>query len=202
MKLITVDASPFARKVRVLIKELGLSDQVSQQNPGAVTPVSNNVILNNVNPLGLLPALELEDGECLYDSSVICEYLNNLANGPFFPADPTEKIKALKLQALGDGILDLSVAVRYETALRPKELQWDTWVDYQQEKVGRGLDLLERKCSDFEASPLIGEITIACALGYRDFRFADMGWRNNRPRLTEWYNEIMQRESLATTIPV
>jgi len=201
MKLITAAASPFVRKVRVLILELGLQDTVTLEDPGPVTPVSNNATLNAVNPLGMIPALELDDGDSLYDSPVICEYLNQIADGPFFPADTNRRFQTLRLQALGDGILDLSVALRYETAMRPQELHWQDWIDSQNAKVERGLDALEIRCSQFEASPLIGEITIACALGYRDFRFADNDWRSGRPALTQWFEQIMQRDSLANTIP-
>ena len=88
MKLLTAPASPFARKAEIMVIELGLQESVSIENPGAVTPVSNNAQLNAVNPLGMLPALELDDGDCLYDSPVICEYLNQLADGPFFPGRP------------------------------------------------------------------------------------------------------------------
>jgi len=149
----------------------------------------------------MVPALELDDGSSLYDSPVICEYLNQLADGPFFPADAGRRFQTLGLQALGDGILDLSVALRYETAVRPEALRWQDWIDHQNEKIARGLDALETKCEQFETSPLIGEITIACALGYRDFRYADDDWRLGRPALTAWFEAIMQRESLQQTIP-
>jgi len=201
MKLVSVTTSPFVRKVRVLILELGLQDTVILQDAGAVTPVSNNTDLNAVNPLGMVPALELDDGSSLYDSPVICEYLNQIADGPFFPADAVRRFQTLGLQALGDGILDLSVALRYETAVRPEALRWQDWIDHQNEKIARGLDALESKCLQFEASPLIGEVTIACALGYRDFRYADNDWRVGRPALTAWFEAIMQRESLQQTIP-
>ena len=201
MKLVSVTASPFVRKVRALIIELGLQDTVILQDPGAVTPVSNNPDLNAINPLGMVPALELDDGSNLYDSPVICEYLNQIADGPFFPADTARRFQTLGLQALGDGILDLSVALRYETAVRPEALRWQEWIDHQNEKIARGLDALEAKCEQFEASPLIGEITIACALGYRDFRYADDDWRAGRPALAAWFEAIMQRESLQQTIP-
>ena len=114
MKLISVDASPFVRKVRILVLELGLQDSVELVDPGPVTPVSNNVTLNAINPLGMLPALELDSGESLYDSPVICEYLNQIADGQFFPTDSTLRFKTLGLQALGDGILDLSL--KFKTA--------------------------------------------------------------------------------------
>ena len=202
MKLISVTASPFVRKARVLIVELGLQDSVILQDAGAVTPVSNNADLNAINPLGMVPALELDDGSNLTDSPVICEYLNQIADGPFFPADAKRRFQTLGLQALGDGILDLSVALRYETVMRPEALRWQDWIDHQNEKITRGLDALETKCADFETSPLIGEITIACTLGYRDFRYPDDDWRVGRPTLTAWFETIMQRESLRQTIPV
>ncbi|GEM_PF-3445157 len=112
MKLITADASPFVRKVRVLILELGLQDSVVLEDAGPITPVSINAGLNAINPLGMIPALELDDGDSLYDSTVICEYLNQAAHGPFFPSDPSRRFRTLRLQALGDGMLDLSVALR------------------------------------------------------------------------------------------
>jgi len=201
MKLITAAASPFVRKVRVLILELGLQDSVTLEDPGVVNPVENNAMVNSINPLGMIPALQLDNGDSLYDSAVICEYLNQIADGPFFPSDPSRRFQTLRLQALGDGILDLSVALRYETAMRPQELHWQPWIDNQNAKVERGLDALETGCSQFEASPLIGEITIACALGYRDFRFADNDWRSGRPTLSRWFEQMMQRDSLASTIP-
>ena len=201
MKLVSVTASPFVRKARVLILELGLQDTVLLQDPGAVTPVSNNEELNAINPLGMVPALELDDGSILTNSPLICEYLNQIADGPFYPTDAVRRLQTLGLQALGDGILDISVAMRYETALRPEALRWQDWIDHQRQKITRALDALESRCPQFEASPLIGEITIACTLGYRDFRYADDDWRAGRPALTQWYEAIMQRESLQQTIP-
>ena len=201
MKLITADASPFVRKVRVLIIELGLQDAVTLVDPGPVNPIVNNDNVNALNPLGMIPALELDDGGSLYDSAVICEYLNQLAEGPFFPSDSGRRFRTLRLQALGDGLLDISVALRYQTALRPPALQWREWIDNQNAKVERGLDALEAGCNQFEASPLIGEITVACALGYRDFRFADNDWRAGRPGLSRWFEQMMQRDSLANTVP-
>jgi glutathione S-transferase len=201
MKLIFAPASPFARKVRVLIIELGLQESVTLVDAGAVSPVSNNGDLNSVNPLGMLPALKLDNGESLSDSPLICEYLNDLADGPFFPSDANRRFRTLGLQALADGMLDLLVALRYETAFRPEQLRWQTWIDFQNEKVQRGLDKLESICNQFEPTPLIGEITVACVLGYLDFRFADLNWRTGRPALTDWFEQIMLLESLANTKP-
>jgi glutathione S-transferase len=201
MKLMFAPASPFARKVRVLIIELGLQDSVTLVDAGAVSPVSNNGDLNSVNPLGMLPALKLDNGDSLSDSPLICEYLNDLADGPFFPSDANRRFRTLGLQALADGMLDLLVALRYETAFRPEQLRWQTWIDFQNEKVQRGLDKLESICNQFEPTPLIGEITVACVLGYLDFRFADLNWRTGRPALTDWFEQIMLLESLANTRP-
>jgi len=201
MKLVSVTASPFVRKVRTLILELGLQDRVTLLDAGAVSPVSSNAQLNALNPLGMVPALELDDGSSLYDSPVICEYLNHVADGSFFPADAERRFKTLGLQALGDGILDLSVALRYENFVRPPAMRWQEWIDSQHEKITRGLDALESRCAQFEAAPLIGEITIACTLGYRDFRYAEDDWRNGRPALAAWYEQIMERESLQQTVP-
>lgn len=201
MKLISVNASPFVRKARVLIHELGLQERVAVHDVGMVSPVTNTEELNALNPLGLIPALELDNGESLYDSPLICEYLNHVANGPFFPADPERRFPTLRLQALGDGILELSVALRYELAMRPQALHWQDWIEHQQEKITRGLDALEAQCGQFEAAPLIGEITAACVLGYRDFRYADDDWRAGRPGLRDWYETMMRRDSLKLTQP-
>ena len=201
MKLISLNASPFARKVRILILELGLQDSVVIQNPGAVTPASNNEVLNKVNPLGLIPALELESGENIYDSLVICDYLNHFAGGALIPNDPEQRIQALALHSLANSMLDLAVGLRYETALRPEELRWQTWIDHQKEKIERGLDSLERRCPGFNSSPLIGEITVACILGYMDFRYPENDWHQNRPALTNWFEEVMKRDSMIQTIP-
>ena len=201
MKLISVNASPFVRKARILVHELGLQERVVVRDIGMVSPISNTQELNAVNPLGLIPALELENGEALYDSTVICEYLNDLVDGPFFPLESVRRFRTLGLQALGNGILELSVALRYETAMRPPALQWQDWIDHQQQKITRGLDALEARCEQFEAPPLIGEITAACVLGYRDFRYPDDDWRPGRPRLVDWYETMMQRDSLRLTQP-
>ena len=201
VKLISLNASPFARKVRILIIELGLQNSVVIQDPGAVTPASNNELLNKVNPLGLVPALELESGENIYDSLVICDYLNHFAGGSLFPNDPEQRIQALALHSLANSMLDLAVSLRYETALRPAELRWQNWIDHQKEKIERGLDSLEKRCPGFNSSPLIGEISVACILGYMDFRYADNDWRQNRPALANWFEEVMKRDSMIQTIP-
>ena len=201
MKLFHAPASPFARKVRVLIIELGITDQVELVVLDGVTPVANHRELNAHNPLGMIPVLECEDGSNLYDSPVICEYLNHLHHGTLFPTDTAPRFHALQLQALADGIMDLSVALRYELAMRPPAFQWADWIAHQQAKVNRGLDTLEQQAERFQTEPTIGELAVACALGYRDFRFSELDWRIGRPMLASWYQRILRRTSLATTIP-
>lgn len=201
MQLISLAASPFARKARVMIIELGLQDRVEIVDPGAVTPVSNNDSLNRVNPLGMIPALLLDNGEAIYDSPVICEYLNHIADGTLFPTEANARFKALQLQALADGVMDLSVALRYELAMRPAELQWQDFITHQEEKIARGLAQLEQQCDEFSHEPTIGEISVACALGYRDFRYGAEVWRTDHPKLADWSRLMMMRESLSSTIP-
>ena len=201
MKLISAKPSPFARKARALIIELGLQDRVTELDVGGVTPVSNTVDVNTVNPLGMIPALELDDGSSLYNSPLVCEYLNHVGGGSLFPAEAERRYETLKLQALADGLMDVAVALRYETALRPEELRWQDWIDHQKEKIGRALDALEVKCANFEREPLIGELTVACALGYLDFRYPEDDWRSGHPALAAWHEDIRQRPSLQQTAP-
>jgi len=132
---------------------------------------------------------------------VIAEYVNTIAAGKLFPVAPEARFRSLKLQALADGIMDISVALRYETALRPEALRWPEWIDHQNQAVTRGLNALEQFCSQFSAEPTIGELAVACALGYRAFRFADQDWRQTCPMLTQWYASVEQRESMQQTIP-
>lgn len=199
MKLIQSPASPFARKARIVIRETGLTSRVEEVNPGAVTPVSNNVSVNTMNPLGMIPALQLDDGSTLFDSTIICEYLNKVAGGSLYPADDDSYFKSRKLESLCDGILDLSVSLRYETALRPENLRWSEYVEFSNEKIERALDQLDAECENFSPTLTIGEITAACVLGYRDFRFGDINWRSSRTKLDKWFATMQQRESIIQT---
>lgn len=199
MKLYFSPTSPYARKVRISAHELGLSEKIELISI-ALSPISPHDALRSSNPLGKLPALIRDDGEALYDSPVICEYLDSLAGGTrIFPAAGAARWTALRRQALADGILDAAVLTRYEEALRPKELRWQQWVDGQWLKMRTGLDALERE--NLDGALDIGAISIACALGYLDFRFASEGWRTSRPRLAAWAAAIGKRPSLATTLP-
>jgi glutathione S-transferase len=197
MKLYFSPASPFVRKVRVTAHELGLSEKIELISI-TLTPVSPHDGLRSNNPLGKIPALLTDDGATLYDSPVICEYLDALAGGNrIFPAAGAARWTALRRQALADGIMDAAVLTRYEEAVRPKELRWQDWVDGQFLKIRTALDTLERE--SLQDTVDIGTISIACALSYLDLRFASEGWRKSRPRLTDWAAAIGKRPSLAAT---
>jgi len=201
MKLYSSTTSPYVRKVRVLARETGLAARI-EEIPTAVSPIARDAQVAGANPLGKLPALVLDDGTALYDSPVICEYLDGLHAGRrLFPPTGPARWTALKLQAEGDGLLDAAVLTRYEMALRPEPLRWPEWIAGQKAKITGVLDVLERDAGSLAGDLTIGGITIACALGYLDFRFADDAWRTGRPRLAAWFAEVSTRESLRATMP-
>lgn len=200
MRLWFNPASPFARKVRVLARETGLEAQMEEVSI-MVSPVKPHPDLARANPLAKIPALTTDEGT-LYDSSVICEYLDSLHRGPFlFPAPGPQRWRELRLQALGDGMLDAAVLTRYENAARPQAFQWSDWVAGQLGKVRSGLDALEQECAGWGNRFEIGELTAACVLGYLDFRFPDEAWRKSRPKLDKWYAGVSQRASMKATVP-
>ncbi len=201
MKLFFNNASPYVRKVRVFARETGLDGKIEEVTT-MVSPVQENPPLAQANPLKKIPALVLDDGSTLFDSPVICEYLDSLHNGrKLFPATGPARWTALRLQATGDGILDAGVLCRYEMAFRPKEFQWSGWIDGQKTKWHGGLDQLEREASTLDGEPTIGGITVACALGWLDFRYGDDDWRKNRSKLAAWYEKFLARPSMKATMP-
>lgn len=201
MKLHYALPSPYVRKVRAVAIELGLDDQIELVNR-AMTPVSPDADLNADNPLGKIPCLVTDSGVALYDSRVICAYLDDLAGGhKMIPMEGSARWTALRREALADGILDAAVGRRYETFLRPEELHWDAWIDGQLQKFIRGLDQFEAEASSFGDTVDIGTIAAAAALGYMDFRYADENWRNGRPSLAAWFDVFSKRPSIATTVP-
>jgi glutathione S-transferase len=199
MKLRYSPASPYVRKVMIVAYEGGLADRIEKVTT-SVVPVKANDELKAENPLVKVPALTTDDGETLYDSPVICEYLDSLHKATkMFPSAGPARWTALRRQALGDGILDAAILTRYETGVRPKELQWGEWVDGQMRKVRGALDALEHE--NLNGPFDIGTLTIACALGYLDFRFSHEDWRKTRPKLAAWFAEISRRPSMKATEP-
>ncbi len=203
MKLRYSSTSPYVRKVMVLAYETGLEPKL-ERLPTVVRPNMPNPEYQLENPLLKIPALVTDEGEVLFDSRVICEYLDTLHQGPkIFPASGKARWVALRQQALGDGILDAAILTRYETALRPKEFLWNDWIDGQMRKLRGGLVALDGKVKEGALSgPLtIGQITIGCTLGYLDFRYPDEGWRERHAGLAKWYAEFSKRPSMVATVP-
>jgi len=201
MRLWSNPASPFARKVRIVARETGLDKGIEEMSI-MVSPVKPHADLAKENPLVKIPALTTPDQGTLYDSAVICEYLDSLHKGaPLFPKAGPERWRELRLQALGDGILEAAVLMRYESAVRPQALQWGDWIAGQFGKVRSGIDALERECGGWGERFAIGQITAACVCGYLDFRFPDEKWRATHPVLEKWFAKISQRPSVTATVP-
>jgi len=205
MKLLTAPASPFGRKVKIVAIEKGVLDRI-EVVAVATTPAAPNEALARDNPLAKIPTLVLDDGRALYDSFVICDYLDTLhAGGKVIPAAGGRRWEVLTVHALGNGIADAAILCRYESVLRPEALRWPDWLRGQMQKVTAGLDWLEANVASIgkagAAEVDLGQIAVACALGYLDFRFADLGWRTAHPRLSGWFMEFSQRASMQQTMP-
>lgn len=201
MKLHYAPASPFARKVRVVALETGL-DRDIEPHAITVSPVNPNLNLARDNPLIKVPTLITVDGTALFDSRVICEYLDGLHAGrKFFPANGPARWQALRQQALCDGVLDAAVLCRYEAAVRPKEFQWSEWRAGQLGKIAAALAALEREAASLEGELTIGSVTAACALGYLDFRLPEINWRDGAPALSRWFAKVSARQSFLATAP-
>jgi glutathione S-transferase len=199
MILRSTAASPFVRKVRIAIGLLGLSSKIEIRETDLNDP---NDSICRENPLGKIPALLLDDGTALFDSRVILDYLDHLAGGgKIVPRDPDARFAALRLQALCDGVMDASLLVVYEGRYRPEDERVQSWVDRQADKVKRGLDALEAAPPKLTPMPDVGQIALACALGYRDLRFGG-DWRRQYPRLLAWHDAFAaQVPAFAATRP-
>ena len=199
MKVYFSPASPFVRKVLVAAHELGLSDRI-ERLACAAHPINRDMDIVAHNPLGQVPTFFTDDGRVLYDSRVICEYLDSLGQGRLFGSGDV-RWQALTEQSLADGLLDAALLARYETAVRPEALRWDAWTRSQLDKVNSALDHLEKSVAQFGDRVDIGTITTACGLGYLDFRFPDFGWRTSRPQLARWFTEFEKRPAMKATSP-
>ena len=182
--------SPFGRKIKLAIGILGFDNEVTIEK---ADPTDAGDSLRQQNPLGKIPALIVENGTVLYDSPVILEYLDHRAGGAkIVPDEPEARFAALTLQALCDGILDAGILLVYEGRWRPPEMAVQKWIDHQRGKVQRALDVLEAAPPPLDAIPNVGQITLACALGYGDLRFEGK-WRAGHPRLVKWLDEFAAR---------
>jgi glutathione S-transferase len=198
MKLYARPASPFVRKVRVMARETGLVDKIEEIMLGS--PEEMMTEMPKHNPLGKIPALILDDDSILYDSKVICEYLDTLHDEPrFFPADEAKRWPALMLQGLADGISEAIIVASMNKFMRPDEYVYEPAVTFQLEKAERALADLNGKVQEFGDVLTIGSVSVACAIGYTDFRFPDLGWRDQNPELTAWNADFSERPSMKAT---
>lgn len=199
MKVYSSPASPFARKVAVSAAELGLE---IERLSSSAHPVNRDRTIVADNPLGQVPTFFADDGTVLYDSRVICEHLDSVAGGGrLFPASGQQRWRALVEQSLGDGLLDAALLARYETVVRPADKQWPDWRDGQMDKIRCALDRMAEWAPALAERVDIGTITLGCALGYLDFRFPDLPWRDGRGALAGWFERFGARPSMAQTRP-
>ncbi|PQO22517.1 glutathione S-transferase [Rhodobacteraceae bacterium WD3A24] len=194
------DASPFVRKVRVVLAETGQDGAVTLERVSG-TPVEPGTLPIERNPLGKIPALARPDGCTLYDSRVICRFFDERAGAGLYPAG-ARGWETLTLEATADGILDAAVLMRYEVVARPEAFRHEPWLDAQWSKIARALDALEARWMGHLSGPLdIGQIGVACALGYLDFRHPDRDWRAGRDALVDWEAAFAARDSMRATAP-
>ena len=200
MRLFYSPTSPYVRKVTVLLHETGLLPQVELVT-GSGTPVDPGQAPLQANPLGKVPALERDDGPALYDSRVICRYLDDLARAGLYPED-ARLWDTLTVEATADGILDAAILMVYESRIRPEALRYAPWVEGQWAKIDRALDALETRWMPHLQGPMdMGHIAVGCALEYLDFRHGARGWRQGRPDLAAWGDTFSARASMQATQP-
>lgn len=201
MKLYFTPTSPFVRKVLAVAHECNLASQIEtitlRPSPTQASPE-----LSAFNPLSKIPALITNDGMSLFDSAVICEYLDSLHSGTkMIPTAGPERWKTLRMQALCDGILEAGVLVFYEKSQRPVELHWQDWLRGQTEKALQGLDALNREVASFRSDADLGQICAAATIGWLEFRNVLGDIRQNRPQLFDWYETFRRRPSMKATEP-
>ncbi|MEL7979872.1 glutathione S-transferase family protein [Halomonas sp. ATBC28] len=200
LRLYHATTSPYVRKVMAVATQLGLASQV-ELLASAAHPINRDSRIATFNPIGKIPAAQTRDGQLLFDSRVICEYLDDYAQGGLFPVGAA-RWEALARQALGDGLLDAALLARYERLVRPKELQSDAWYQAQLGKVQAALASIDQQVPALASTPSdIGSITLGCALGYLDFRFPDMDWRSHCPEAARWFKDFDTQPAMIATRP-
>jgi glutathione S-transferase len=198
MKLYSSPTSPFVRKVRIVIREKGAAHLVTEE---VVSALADPASLHAANPLGKVPALALDDGRTLFDSPLICEYLDATLEGPsLLPASGDARWQAQRLHAIGDGIADAAVSLTFEKA-RPEGERSANWMGRWRRAITRSLDLLEAEVASLAGAPTLGSIAVESALGYLDFRHSDLGWREGRPALAAVFEKASGRPAFRETAP-
>ncbi len=181
----------------MLIREQGLTQRIEEID---AMPLDNPAALLKINPLGKVPALIRDDAAPLFNSPLICEYIDSLDSERWIPASGTSRWRVLRFQAIADGMLDLTVGRRIETT-RPEDKRFDFWIERQEAGIARSLDLLESEAEKFAGAFDLGAMAIAVALGYLDFRYPESEWRKGRDRLTAFYDKWAERPSFRDTQP-
>lgn len=201
MKLIGSLASPYVRKVRIVMAEKKLDYALILENVWA-----NDTTIQQSNPLGKVPCLLMEDGGAMFDSRVIVEYLDTLTPvGKLIPAHGRERAEVKNWEALADGILDAAVLVRVERTMRTPEIQSEAWVNRQMDKVNAGLKSMSLGLG--ESAFCVGnhltlaDISVACCLGWLSFRFPSIAWRDEYPNLAKLFDKLSERPSFKDTLP-
>ncbi|NRA20194.1 MAG: glutathione S-transferase N-terminal domain-containing protein [Oceanospirillaceae bacterium] len=192
--------SPFVRKVSIVIGQLNLSQKVKLESPKA-HPTEINQDYYALVPLGKIPALKLESGQFIHDSLVICDYLNEFANGDLITKGLLPRVEMLTRHSIASGAADAAVSLRYETAVRPEALQWSQWIDGQWHKVTTAIKWFEENVPEHSDLMQLDNIALACLLGYLDFRFSDLNWRQHAPQLAVWFNTINELSIMKNTSP-
>ncbi len=199
MKLHWSPKSPFVRKVMICAHELNLLDRLELvRSVAAMLKPNDRLMLDN--PLSKIPTLVLNNGFALFDSVVICEYLDDIAGGSLFPKNSSDKWQVLRWHAFGNGLLDALILWRNE---RERELPLQALLEAFELKTRASLSHLNDEVQALaETSLSIGHITLGCALGYLDYRFEQLDWRAHAPRLAEWHAELAKRPSFQATEPI
>ena len=197
MKLRFSPTSPYVRKVMVTAIELGIMAEIEKVPTNPWDPATD---IATDNPIGKVPALTLDDGRVLFDSVVICEYLDASAGGSLFPTVGDARWTALRRHALADGALDAGVS-RFLERNRPDGERSESWIARQTTVLGRGLDAMEAEADGLGDGITIGHIAFGCTLGWADFRCPDEDWRAERPALADWFDTFSARKSMMETVP-
>lgn len=197
MKLFSSPTSPYARKARILIIELGLEQAVEIIN---AVPMENPADLQATNPIGKVPALVMESGQALYDSPVICEYIDAQNGNKFLPASGDERWDNLRRQALADGVIDASFNRTMER-LKDENMQSELWLGRWQSAIARGVTEIEKDVAGKGDRFDLGDVTAAAALGYLDLRHSDLEWRKGHDDLAAWFETVSKRPSVSQTVP-
>jgi len=200
MKLYYSPTSPYVRKVMVLLHETGQIDDVTLETM-VTTPLAPDAALLSKNPLTKVPALERDEGPTLYDSRVICAYLDDRAGGKLYPTG-ARRWDTLTLEATADGILDAALSMVYEGRMRPEDKQMPEWIEGQWGKIERAVSALNTRWVSQLSGPLdMGQIAVGCALGYLDFRHDVRNWRKGNDALANWARTFDSRASMTATAP-